>query len=88
MEIGLAKIVDITDIPSILKHPHDPKVEDSLSLELAKCIVGQSKYTFAALFFSLLLRTHGFIPKSKMPQYIDKCDELKKHFIVSFKILV
>lgn len=85
MEIGLAKLFDIADIPSILRHPHNPKVEDNLYVELAKCVVGQSKYTFAALFFCVLIRTHGFIPKSKMPHYIEKGDELKKHLIVGFQ---
>lgn len=85
MEIGLAKLFDIADIPSILQNPHNPEKADNLYLELAKCLVGQSKYTFAALFFCVLIRTHGFIPKSKMPHYIDKADELKKHLIVCFK---
>lgn len=82
MEIGLANFFNMTDIPLILRHPHNPETEDNLFVELAKCLVGQSKYTFAALFFCILLRTHGFIPESKKSHYIEKSDELKKQLIV------
>lgn len=85
MEIGLTKLFDITDIPVILRNPYNPHIEDNLWAELLRSLVGKSKYTFAALFFCFLMRTNGFIPKSRTGHYMEKCDELKKQIIVSFK---
>lgn len=82
LEIGLSKMFIVTDIPLILQHPDNPQIEDNLYIELAKCLVGQSKYTFAGLFFCLLMRTNGFIPKSKISHYIEKHDELQKQLLV------
>lgn len=82
LEIGLATFFSIEDIPLILKHPHDPKTEDSLFPELMKCIIGQSKYTFAGLFFVTLLQTNGFIAKSKVTDYVAKSELLKQELIV------
>lgn len=83
LEIGLATFFSIEDIPLILKHPDDPKTEDSLFQELLKCIIGQSKYTFAGLFFVTLLQTNGFIAKSKVSDYVAQSELLKKELIVS-----
>lgn len=83
MEISLAKILDIPDIPIILQHPDDPKKEDNLYIEIAKFLLGQSKYTFSSLYFCVLLRINGCVWKSNMPHYIERGDELKKHLIVS-----
>lgn len=83
MEIGLSKMFDITDIPSILRHADNPEVEDNLCVELLRSLIGQSKYTFAALFFCVLMHTNGFIAKSKTPLYVEKGEELKK-LLISF----
>lgn len=73
------------DVPLILKHPDDPKKQDNLFIEMFKCMVGKSKYTFPGLFFVFLLQTNGFISKSKIPDYMEKRDQLKKELIVSVK---
>lgn len=83
IEIGLTKMFDVSDIPSILSDPENPQIRDNLFVELLRTLIGQSKYTFAALFFCILMKTNGFISKSKTPHYARKGDELKKLFLVS-----
>lgn len=83
LEIGLATFFSIEDVPLILKNPDDPKEQDSLWPEMAKCMVGQSKYTFAGLLFVMLIQTNGFIAKSKVEDYVQKCAELKEELMVS-----
>lgn len=83
LEIGLATFFTMEDVPLILKHPDDPKKEDKLMIEMLKCLVGKSNYTFPGLFFVFLLQTNGFIAKSKTPSYLEQKDELKKELIVS-----
>ncbi|KAJ6638111.1 Fatty-acid amide hydrolase 2 [Pseudolycoriella hygida] len=81
MEIGLVKMFEIPDIPIILKHPQNPQMEDSLYMELAKSLFGKSKYSFAGLFFCVLIRTNGFISKSKNVHYNEKLEDLRRHFL-------
>jgi len=83
LEIGMTKLLSVKDVPLILQHPYDPKTVDNVFIEIAKSLIGQSKYTFAALFFCFLLHTRGFIPQSKVQHYVDKGDELKK-LMISF----
>lgn len=83
LEIGLATFFSIEDVPLILKNPDNPKEQDSLWPEIGKCLLGQSKYTFAGLLFVLLIQTNGFIAKSKVSNYVQKCEELKKEMLVS-----
>lgn len=85
-ETGLAKFFTMEDVPLILRHRDNPKKIDSLFIEMLKSIIGQSKYTFAGLFFVLLYYTHGFIPKSKLPKYTAEFDQLKTQFLASFEL--
>lgn len=82
LEIGLSFFFTVEDIPLILRNPDNPKEVDSLPWELLKSLFGQSNYTFAGLFFCILLETNGFMSPSVIPEYVKQGEQLKQELLV------
>lgn len=83
VEIGIAQLFSIEDIPLILKDPENPKKIDNVYTEIFKSMFRKSKYSFAGLFFCFLYYTNGFIAKKKIPGYLMEAEKLKIELLVS-----
>lgn len=81
LELSLSSFFIIDDLPKVLRHQDDPKTVDNVYAELAKSMIGQSEYTFASLFFALLVETHGFIPDARLAGYAEQTEALRKQLL-------
>ena len=81
LEMISAALFSMQDVPDIVKNPADPTKSPSLTLELLKAAIGQSKYTLAGLYFQFLKNNHGFLSSQKSEMYKEKARLLKKHVV-------
>lgn len=83
LEMGLALFFNLDDPPALLTHPDNPDLpDDNVYLECLKSLIGQSKYTFAALIFYLMVDMRAFLPKHKVPIYVEKSKIVRQQFLV------
>lgn len=88
LEGGLAKFFSMEDVPLILRHPDDPKKLDNVYWEIMKTPFGQSKYSFAGLFFVFLYYTNAFIPKRKISKYNGEFEAIRTELLVYKQFLI
>ncbi|XP_046739207.1 fatty-acid amide hydrolase 2 [Diprion similis] len=65
LELSLALLFGMQEMPQFLLNPDDPKHESNPLAEAGKAVFGLSRYTKTAICFKLLKDTKGFIPHSR-----------------------
>lgn len=82
-EIGLALLFNVKESPTLLKHPEIPNLpDDNIYTEVLKCLVGKSKYTFAALIFYLVVEIRAFMPEHRIQKYVKRSEVVRQKFLV------
>lgn len=72
----------VEDIPEILIDTKDPNSKDNLFTELIKCVVGQSEYSFNALYFLSLIETKRLMSKEKVARFSKEVEVLRNKLLV------
>lgn len=80
MEITLSAIFDL-ETPSILIDPKNPNKSDNVFAEMAKCLIGDSDYSFNGLFMEFLRVVNGFIPKDNFKYWLKERDALRTELL-------
>lgn len=80
LEVTLAAAFDI-ETPSILNNPKKPNQPDNVYTELAKSLIGDSRYSFNGLFLELLRSLNGLIPKDKVKHWLKEGDSIKSELM-------
>jgi fatty acid amide hydrolase 2 len=83
LDMSIAVFFAMEDVPDFLVDPADPKRRDSLPGQIARSLMGRSKYSFASLLFLALYETGGFIPPSQRPVYKVKMDQMRQKMITA-----
>ncbi|KAJ8733092.1 hypothetical protein PYW08_001390 [Mythimna loreyi] len=79
VEISVSVFFSMKDIPNLLQDPANPKRDKSLIVELIKYIFGGGSRSLQGLSFSLINRSHLFIPDSRRGYYNGKANQLRAH---------
>uniref|UniRef100_A0A336LYA9 CSON005017 protein n=1 Tax=Culicoides sonorensis TaxID=179676 RepID=A0A336LYA9_CULSO len=80
-EIGISLLLGIKEMPDLLGYRKDNKLRDSALLEMAKCIVGKSQYTFSSLTMAYINDSRAMMPEHKIAKYTEEAEDLRKEFI-------
>ncbi|XP_032512780.2 fatty-acid amide hydrolase 2-A-like isoform X1 [Danaus plexippus] len=78
VEMSASVFFSMKDIPNMLQDPANPKREKNLILETLKTLLGSGSRTLQALGFEVLKRKRLFVPKEKVPHYIERTDRLRE----------
>lgn len=67
----------------MLSDAKDPSSSDNLFAELAKCVVGQSEYSFNVLYFLSLIESKQLMSKEKIARQTQEIESIRKQMLVS-----
>ncbi|XP_049869842.1 fatty-acid amide hydrolase 2-B-like [Pectinophora gossypiella] len=81
VEISVSVFFSMKDIPNMLQDPANPKRDKSLFGELLKSIFGSGTRSLQVLGFTMINKSHLFIPKSRRGYYRTKAKELREQMI-------
>ncbi|XP_047022576.1 fatty-acid amide hydrolase 2-A-like [Helicoverpa zea] len=79
VEISVSVFFSMKDIPNLLQDPANPKRDKSLIVELIKYMFGGGSRSLQGLSFSVINRSHLFIPDSRRGYYNGKANKLREH---------
>lgn len=82
-EMSVSLLLSCKDMPDILGYGKDENVRDHCLTEMAKCLIGRSKYTFASLGLAYLQETRAMMSEEKCERYVKDSVKLRQQFIVS-----
>ncbi|KAH9630011.1 hypothetical protein HF086_001481 [Spodoptera exigua] len=79
VEISVSVFFGMKDIPNLMQDPANPKRDKSLVVELIKYMFGGGSRSLQGLSFSLINRSHLFIPEARSGYYHARANKLREH---------
>ncbi|XP_063695622.1 fatty-acid amide hydrolase 2-B-like [Culicoides brevitarsis] len=80
-EMCVALLMEVQNLPDLLGYQKENKVRDNALVEMAKCLIGRSQYTFAPLSLAFLNDNRVMIPEQKCKKYLPAARKLRQQFI-------
>uniref|UniRef100_A0A182MVM3 Amidase domain-containing protein n=1 Tax=Anopheles culicifacies TaxID=139723 RepID=A0A182MVM3_9DIPT len=81
MELAFSVLQSLKDVPSIFHNADNPKATPSLIMELARCAIGQSKYSLAGIMFYVIFGLKNFFSAEGLENYLELAAALRKQMI-------
>ncbi|KAF9799056.1 hypothetical protein SFRURICE_008566 [Spodoptera frugiperda] len=78
VEISVSVFFAMKDIPNLMQDPANPKRDKSLVVELIKYMFGGGSRSLQGLSFSLINRSHLFIPEARSGYYHARANKLRE----------
>ncbi|XP_034934312.1 fatty-acid amide hydrolase 2-A-like [Chelonus insularis] len=80
-EVLTSSLLTIPNLPRILIHPNNPDIKVNPVREMAKAVIGCSTFSKSAIFMQLVTDMNGFMPRSALPEYRKKLQQLQERLL-------